>query len=233
MMGSAPCTTWFQVPPLWWTPNSVTVGSVSRPGTSAEGSRQFQLTGNGSRNTTSAQCGCRPSAWHGLSYRRRDMARRYYENQQQCPPMTKTMRESAHLLAAHQTLSEVPEMASTRIRTALTFLVDCVHTSAGIRNGDLRPNAGKLSLTGRADASEMQRRRAELALQAFASNLPRAAQAIAISAAHNALSEKFGKLPDPNQPRLSELDALRWFVCLVQCCYAHDPLRPRWKIDAP
>ena len=147
--------------------------------------------------------------------------------------MTKTMREPAHLLEAHKTLSEVPEMASTRIRTALTFLVDCVHTSAGIRNGDLRPNAGKLSLTGHADASEMQRRRAELALQAFASNLPRAAQAIAISAAHNALSEKFGKLPDPNQPTLSELDTLRWFVCLVQCCYAHDPLRPSWKIDAP
>src|SRR5262245_17150196 len=217
-MGSAPSTTWFQVPPPWWTPNSVTVGSVSRLGTSAEDSRQFQRTGKGSRNTTSAKCGCWRSAWHGSSYRRRDNGAPLLGKPATMSPMTKTMREPAHLLEAHKTLSEVPEIASTRIRTALTFLVDCVHTSAGIRNGDLRPNAGKLSLTGHADASEMQRRRAELALQAFASNLPRAAQAIAISAAHNALSEKFGKLPDPSQPTLSELDTLRWFVCLVQCC---------------
>jgi len=143
------------------------------------------------------------------------------------------IREAVQLLAAHDTPSDVPDMASTRIRTALTFLVDCVHTSAGIRNGELRPNAGKLRLTGQADASEMHRRRAELALQAFASNLPRAAQAIAISAAHNALTERFGTLPDPDQSTLSELDTLRWFVYVVQCCYAHDPLRPSWKLEAP
>jgi hypothetical protein len=147
--------------------------------------------------------------------------------------MTKTMREAVQLLDAHKTRSDVPEMASTRIRTALTFLVDCVHTSAGIRNGELRPNAGKLRLTGHADAAEMHRRRAELALQAFASNLPRAAQAIAISAAHNAMSETFGALPDPDELTLSEVDTLRWFVYVVQCCYTHDPLRPKWSIDAP
>ena len=147
--------------------------------------------------------------------------------------MTKTMRESVYLLEAQKTPSDAPEMAATRIRTALNFLVDCVHTSAGIRNGELRPNAGKLRLTSHADGSEMHRRRAELGLEAFASNLPRAAQAIAISAAHNALTETFGTLPDPNQPPLSELDTLRWCVYLVECCYAQDPLRPRWKIDAP
>src|SRR5215475_14540893 len=122
--------------------------------------------------------------------------------------MTKTMREAVQLLEEHKALSDAPDMASTRIRTALTFLVDCVHTSAGIKNGELRPNAGKLRLTGNADASEMHRRRTELALQAFASNLPRAAQAIAISAAHNALIERFGTLPDPNQPTPDELDTL-------------------------
>jgi len=145
--------------------------------------------------------------------------------------MTRNSREAVRLLDAHGTRNDAPEMASTRIRTALTFLVDCVHTSAGIRNGEIKPKAGKLQLTGHAEAAEVHRRRGELAVQAFASNLPRAAQAIAISAAHTALTETFGALPDPDQPSLSELDTLRWFVYLVQGCYAHDPLRPRWNID--
>jgi len=145
--------------------------------------------------------------------------------------MTKPSRDDLRLLDAHGTLNDSPEMASARIRTALTFLVDCVQTSAGIKSGELKPKAGTLRLTGHTEPSETHRRRGELALQAFASNLPRAAQAIAISAAHTALTEKFGTLPDPDQPTLSELDTLRWFVCLIQRCYAYDPLRPKWDLD--
>src|SRR5262245_65823220 len=70
---------------------------------------------------------------------------------------------------AHRTLNDLPEMASARIRTALTFLVDCVHTSAGINNGELKPKAGKLQLNGHTEPSEIHRRRGELALRAFAS----------------------------------------------------------------
>src|SRR5215510_3486669 len=132
---------------------------------------------------------------------------------------------------AHRTVNDLPEMASARIRTALTFLVDCVHTSAGIKNGELKPKAGKLRLAGPTEPSEIHQRRGELALRAFASNLPRAAQAIAISAAHTALTERFGALPDPDQPTRSDLDTLRRFVYLVQRCYAYDPLRPQWTVD--
>jgi hypothetical protein len=117
--------------------------------------------------------------------------------------MTRTSREAVRLLDAPGPRNDAPEMASTRIRTALTFLVDCVHTSAGIRNGASKPKAGKRQLTGHAEATEVHRRRGELAVQAFASNLPRAAQAIAISAAHTAMTETFGTLPDPDQPTLS------------------------------
>src|SRR5262249_48281694 len=127
---------------------------------------------------------------------------------QQVGLMTNAEREPAWI-AERGTANGFPDGPSHQVRTALAFLVDCVYTSAGINNGEILPKAGKLRLIESAGTAESHRERNGGALQIFASNLHRAAQAIAITATHTALTQTFGDLADLMQPSLSEQDALR------------------------